>query len=542
MGDLLRPRSSISMMTCDRPSGVPLITTLRVRLRTSARWTTSGRTVTAGCGYSSGRSRPIRGPSIGRDRAAVVVDPVVVDRGRLGRGDHDLVADPPSGGVVDGDRPVALRCAAPVRWVHAVFGVPWASSTPAPTTHRPTSVVERRVRVPPTKRLSSTSTNSIWWTTVGGGRTHRRAGRRRRRCRCDASRRLVAGSNIERPRGPMRTPATVASTSSSTGTSIDDGVASPGSPPPQVAGSLQRAAVRAAAGAASSTGASVVGRLVMRGGRRCRRSGRSRRVGVVAVGCVVARLRRRRSGRRARSSSDAVVRRRRRSGGRRGRRRPTSESSPSARDDRHPTAASPPNPAMTITSRRGYERFVGAGRRERADVSAIAEPRHCAAPAVAVAGERTTGAVRLARPYRAHPRKTQKAFESSLKRFDTDTNSTSEQFPDRSWFRTARRRRGRGARPPASGIVDQAEVAAHEDRAPTGERHEPRPGGGGRRDGRRSRPRWSAGPGRGAGGSPPASPPGTSSSHTAASTAGPRRRSRKIGEPVGRAASTASAR
>ena len=55
--------------------------------------------------------------------------------------------------------------AAPVRLVHAVLGVPWASSTPAVTTQSPTSLAIGSAVWPPTKRFSSTSTNSIWWTT-----------------------------------------------------------------------------------------------------------------------------------------------------------------------------------------------------------------------------------------------------------------------------------------------------------------------------------------------------------------------------------------
>jgi hypothetical protein len=47
-------------------------------------------------------------PGDGCDRTTIVVLPVVVDGGRLGRGDHDLVADSPSGGGVDVDRRVAL--------------------------------------------------------------------------------------------------------------------------------------------------------------------------------------------------------------------------------------------------------------------------------------------------------------------------------------------------------------------------------------------------------------------------------------------------
>ena len=136
----------------------------------------------------------------------------------LGRRDHDLVADAPAGGVDDGDRPVArLRRpgeTGPRRLGRAVAVEHAGADDPEADVGR-----ERGRDVPAPEAASRRRRRRRSGERRGAGRTrHEAAGDDD----VAARRQPPAPGRVEheRPRGPIRTPATSASTSSSTGWSI----------------------------------------------------------------------------------------------------------------------------------------------------------------------------------------------------------------------------------------------------------------------------------------------------------------------------------
>ena len=190
---------------------------------------------------AAGRGRSLV-PSTRRDRAAVVVHPVVGDRGRLGRGDRRSRR-----------RPASRSASSTV--IDAVAALGGAGQVGPRRLGRALRRRGRRRRRPTARHRCRAALGVAAHEAAlvdadelaSGGRRERAPGRIGSRPatttlpRGRAARGSAPGRTPGRAAGSIRTPATRASTSSRTAGSTAATSPSPGTWPPQVAGSLHRA-------------------------------------------------------------------------------------------------------------------------------------------------------------------------------------------------------------------------------------------------------------------------------------------------------------